>query len=127
MHSEARWAQTASQTFNISLFELGGGLPGSAWAQSAIGAPPKPISLPVGIAVAHLPHPVAKARPTGAARRRAAALGISAAWFFTPARSAHRRRRRPRPETVGVRHVGRGPGRWSHRVLPFGLHFDCEH
>jgi hypothetical protein len=110
MHSEARWAQTANQTFNISLFELGGGLPGSAWAQSAIGAPPEPISLPVGIAVAHLPHPVARARPTGAARRRAAArggaLGISAAWFFTPARSAHRRRRRP----------GQGPsafGTWA--------------
>ena len=31
---------------------------GSAWAQSAIGAPPQPISVPVGIAVAHLPHPV---------------------------------------------------------------------
>jgi len=26
----------------------------------------------------------------------------------------------------GVRHAGRS-GRWSHRVLPFGLHFDCEH
>jgi hypothetical protein len=76
VHSKARWHRRRSQTFNISPFELGG-LPGSAWAQSAIGAPPKPISLPVGIAVAHLPHPVARARPTGAARRRAAARWVS--------------------------------------------------
>ncbi len=110
MHSEARWAQTAKPDLQHLPIRVGRRPPALGVGSVRDRRTAKADLAARRDAVAHLPHHVARARPTGAARRRAAALGISAAWFFTPARSAHRRRRRPRLGTVGVRHVGRVPG-----------------